>query len=103
MGAGSERHVASSAMTSVGRAARAFVTRALLVIAIVVWSAAWSLGVPPLAASALGSALVVGGLLGLEVVRPRPGLDPRAAGTLASDMLATATTTVVALGLPSFV
>ncbi len=86
-----------------GGVMRAVATPALLAVTMVAWVALWAAGVPSIAASLLGSIVIVAGLLFLEHVTPRPGLDARPAGTLRSDIAFTATTTIVAMVVPALV
>jgi sterol desaturase/sphingolipid hydroxylase (fatty acid hydroxylase superfamily) len=78
----------------------AITTPLLLAGSMVVWGLLFATGLPTLACSLIASAAMVSGLLMLERVAPRPGLAPRAAGTLHSDVAFTATTTLVALMIP---
>jgi sterol desaturase/sphingolipid hydroxylase (fatty acid hydroxylase superfamily) len=84
-------------------AVRAVATPALLTASMVAWIALWRAGVPSLASSLSASIVMVVGLLLLERVMPRPGLEPRPSGTLLCDVAFTATTTVVAVVAPSLV
>ena len=83
------------------RPARRLATPALLTASLLAWFTLWTAGLPPLPSSLGASIVMVAGLLLLERAMPRPGLDPRASGTLLSDVAFTATTTVVAVVAPS--
>ena len=85
------------------RRVRALVTPGLLAASMVTWIALWTSGLPSVATSLLASLVMVGGILLLEWAIPRPGLDPRPAGTLRSDVAFTATTTLLAIAAPPFV
>src|SRR5262249_28511029 len=78
-------------------------TPILLGAAMVAWVALWTIGIVPLVASLAASIVMVVGLLILERLMSRPGLDVRPAGTLRSDMAFTATTTLMAVVIPSVV
>ena len=77
-------------------------TPGLLAVAMALWGALFAAGLPTFACSLVGLAFVAAGMVVLERVVARPGLAPRPAETLWSDVAFTATTTVVAVFLPSF-
>lgn len=102
MGAGDRQRVApTDGAAALARAVRALATPALLVSSLLAWLALWTAGLPTLAASLLASLVMVAGIVSLERTYPRPALDPRPSGTLASDIAFTATTTVMAVIVPS--
>jgi sterol desaturase/sphingolipid hydroxylase (fatty acid hydroxylase superfamily) len=78
-------------------------TPALLAGSVVIWGLLFATGLPTLACSLIASGAMVSGLLVLERIAARPGLAPRPAGTLHSDVAFTATTTLVALAMPYLV
>ena len=103
MGAEGSCEIASSEKEALPvRAVHALATPALLVTSMLAWIVLWTTGVPPVASSLAASIVMVAGLLLLERVTPRPGLGPRPAGTLRSDVAFTATTTMVAIVAPSW-
>jgi sterol desaturase/sphingolipid hydroxylase (fatty acid hydroxylase superfamily) len=100
---GGHRDVASSDEGVLAPAARTLATPVLLATSLVAWIALWTGGMPPLASSLVASLVIVAGVVLLEIAAPRPGLAPRPAGTLRSDVASTATTTLVAVVAPSLV
>ncbi len=89
--------------TPLGLLARRSATPALLGGALAAWFAVRRTGVPAVVCSVVVGAAAVGVLAALEWLLPRPGLAPRPAGTLASDLCFNALTMVVAIVLPAVV